>query len=168
MDGLIALLIGLACAVEPPAAAPPAPTPAPEPTVPTTPAVFELTDADTGYVLRLREDGAWTEAWPTVPEAPRSTYEPLPPLPDAGARRATATRAAWAPLVAGLDGQTIGPLLEPGARLPGGGVVELHDLTVSVDGHQVRVRGDLRAPESFGPLAQAWAATSAEVYGPQR
>ena len=146
------------------------PTPAsPEPTMSEWPAgccILEVSVAETGYRMRIHDDGRWTEAWPTVPERESQPFRPPGPG-KSEARHFEKLRGTWSELLATHDGQTLGPFVPAGTRLPGGRTLQAHTVTFRTAEHTVQVTGDLNLATSLGPLEEAWSALHEDLWGPQ-
>jgi hypothetical protein len=146
----------------------PGPAP-PEPTMSEWPegcCILEVSVAETGYRMRIHDDGRWTESWPTVPERESQQFRPTSPSERAEARRLEKLRTTWSELLATHDGQTLGPFVAEGSKLPGGRTVQAHTLTFRTASHTVTVTGDLNLASSTGPLEEAWSSLSKELWGP--
>ncbi|MBW2258541.1 MAG: hypothetical protein JRI25_28675 [Deltaproteobacteria bacterium] len=141
----------------------------PEPTMSEWPegcCLLEVSVAETGYRMRIHDDGRWTEVWPTVPERESQQFRPTSPSESAEARRLEELRTTWSGLLATHHGQTLGPFVTEGTKLPGGRTVKAHSVTFRTASHTVQVTGDLNLASSMGPLEEAWSSLSKELWGP--
>jgi len=130
--------------------------------------ILEVSVAETGYRMRIHDDGRWTEAWPTVPERESQPFRPTSPSESAETRHFEEMRATWSKLLARHDGETLGPYVPAGTRLPGGRTLQENTVTFRTAEHTVRVKGDINLPGSLGPFEEAWASLHDDLWGPQR
>ena len=132
--------------------------------------ILEVTIAETGYVLRIWNDGHATLAWPSVPEVTKRPYATALAYDEGKRRFAERQRAVWGPLIAAHDGTTQGPFIEEGTLLPNKMRAEVRTLVFRTRGdtvHTATIKGDLRASASLGPFETPWNEILAALWGPE-
>lgn len=121
-----------------------------------------------GYELQIDADGS---AWTGSPRSKLDPYDVQLRKPHRREAFATEIREAWGKLLAEHDGETLGPFVAAGTKMPQFEAVEQDIVLRMREGDAVRevtVKGDLRVPASFGPFEEAWTSLRKQLWAPDR